>query len=77
MGEKKYAEACPKFAESQKLDPSPGTQLNLARCYESLGKTASAFTEYKEAAVLAGQLGQDREQGRATWPSSSNRSCRD
>ncbi|MEZ4302040.1 MAG: hypothetical protein R3B70_44330 [Polyangiaceae bacterium] len=64
MGEKKYAEACPKFAESQKLDPSPGTQLNLARCYESLGKTASAFTEYKEAAVLAGQLGQkDREQG--------------
>ncbi|MBK8255060.1 MAG: hypothetical protein IPK82_20670 [Polyangiaceae bacterium] len=64
MTEKKYTEACPKFAESQKLDPSPGTLLNLGRCYEALGKTASAWTEYKAAAVLAAQLGQkDREQG--------------
>lgn len=64
MTEKKYAEACPKFAESQKLDPSPGTLLNLGRCYEALGKTASAWAEYKAAAALAAQLGQkDREQG--------------
>ena len=64
MADKKYAEACPKFAESQKLDPAPGTLLNLARCYEALGKTASAWVEYKAAAALAGQLGQkDREDG--------------
>jgi hypothetical protein len=64
MADKKYADACPKFAESQKLDPAPGTLLNLARCYEALGKTASAWVEYKAAAALAGQLGQkDREEG--------------
>lgn len=44
------AAACEKFQASQELDPSTGTQLNLANCYEELGKTASAWINYKEVA---------------------------
>ena len=52
------AEGCAKFAESQALDPGVGTLLNLARCYERMGRTASAWTTYREAASRAQAAGQ-------------------
>ena len=58
MAQGKAAEACPKFEESHRLDPSVGALLNLGRCYEQLERTASAWVRYKEAATLARSLGQ-------------------
>jgi len=38
-------QACPKFAESYRLDPSIGTLLNLGLCEQEIGHTATAWTK--------------------------------
>jgi len=58
----RFDEACPKLAESQRLDPGIGTQFHLADCYEKLGRIASAWVTFLDVASQARASGQnDRE----------------
>lgn len=62
MAEKKYAEACPKLAESNRLDAGMGTRFYLGDCYENLGRLASAwalFTDVADEAKRTKQTGRE------------------
>lgn len=49
----RYAEALGKFDESYRIKATSGALLNMADCFEKLGRYASASTAFERAAVLA------------------------
>jgi hypothetical protein len=53
MQAREYATACPKLAESERLDPSGGTIFALGLCYEGAGKLATAWATFNEALAMA------------------------
>lgn len=61
MAKGEVAQACTRYAESERLDPQLGTLLHLGDCYDKEGKTASAWVSFKDAAELAAQRHDDRE----------------
>lgn len=56
-----FAQACPKFAESLRLDRGIGTMLWLADCQENNGQLASSWASFKEAAAAAALVKDSRE----------------
>lgn len=56
----KYPEACEKFAASNATDESVGALLNLGECQTRVGRTASAWGSFRQAAALA-QRQRDRK----------------
>ena len=53
MGLGHIPDACLKFEESHRLDPSGGTILNLALCHEQEGQLARSWSEFNEAIAFA------------------------
>jgi tetratricopeptide (TPR) repeat protein len=55
MNANRYAEACTKLEESHQIEPASGTLLNLADCYEQIGRTATAYEVFLDVAAIASQ----------------------
>jgi hypothetical protein len=47
------SDAIPAFLQSNSLDPSASTLVNLGTCYARLGRKATAWKTYQRAAVMA------------------------
>jgi hypothetical protein len=62
MKEGKFGEACPKLAESNRMDPGVGTLLYLGECYERDGRTATAWATFREAEGAAASAKQSDRQ---------------
>jgi hypothetical protein len=73
----RYADACAKFAESKRLAPGLGVTLYLADCYERIGRTASAWTEFRNAEGQARERNDRRSDvARARAQALEQRLCR-
>jgi hypothetical protein len=60
-----FAPACPKLEAAAKLYRGSGILLNLADCYEHIGRTASAWNQFAEAASLASRAGRADDEAEA------------
>jgi hypothetical protein len=73
FAKEQLAQACPKYAESYRLDPQLGVLVYLAECYEKNGQLASAWGSFREADEIARKRGDARgeharERARALEP---------
>ena len=71
MKQGQYDRACPKLEAASKLYAGSGVLLNLADCYEHVGRTASAWTVFGEASSVAERSGRTDDQSEAKHRQSS------
>ena len=64
MSAGRIADACLKLEESERLDPSGGTLLNVALCHEQEGRLARSWSEFNDAAVVARRDGRRESRDR-------------
>jgi serine/threonine-protein kinase len=57
FAEGRYGDACKKLAASFALQPLSGTSGLLGACYEKIGRLASAWNAYRDAASIAERQG--------------------
>jgi hypothetical protein len=67
--EGRYAEACPRYAESYQFDHTGGALYGLAACQEIVGKLASAWSNYTLFLSLPKESGKNWEE----WTAESNK----
>ncbi len=60
LAEKNYVDACPLLEQSHRLEPALGTLLNLADCFENIGRSASAYRAFTAAAEWAAKNGETK-----------------
>jgi hypothetical protein len=61
-----YAEACPKYEESNQLDTGIGTEFKLADCYEHIDRPATALALFRLVEKTAAAAGKaERQQAAA------------
>jgi hypothetical protein len=65
MEARRYDAACPKLEAARKLYRGAGIVLNLGDCYEHLGRTASAWNAFGEAATMAAEHADREEEAEA------------
>jgi hypothetical protein len=68
MREEAFATACPLFAESQRLEPRPGTLFTLAECWARAGRVATALARYKEYLRIIGRMPPARQKAERRRP---------
>jgi hypothetical protein len=60
LGAGRTAEACAKLLESKRLDAGIGVTLQLGDCYQRLGRTATAWAQFRDAEDMARRAGDPR-----------------
>jgi hypothetical protein len=65
MAQQRWAEACPKLQESQRLAPAIGTEFNLADCLEHQGRLASAWAAFLDVVDQTHKRGESQREAAA------------